>query len=119
MKNTLIIKIGAIGDVVMALPMIKACGGRVTCVCGKIVRPLIKADEVIEVDEKKLLKGNIWELFKIWRKLGFRKFDLIIIAHKDWRYRLIPLFIRGEKRVFKPKPGQYHAQAYLAMLDML
>ncbi len=115
--NILIIKIGAIGDVVMALPMIEACQGRVTCICGKIVRPLIKAHEVIEVEEKKLLKGNIWELIKIWTKLGFRKFDLIIIAHRDWRYRLIPLFVRGEKRIFKPIPGEYHALTYLNMLE--
>jgi ADP-heptose:LPS heptosyltransferase len=128
--NVLVVKIGAIGDVVMALPMLSYLKGekaRITWVVGEQPSPLLAAtglvDELICVDEEKLLKGKVRELFKVWKKLGVRRFDLVLTAHVDWRYRLLTLFVRARvKRAFTrkgkrpfPIPGRYHAHEYLRL----
>ena len=63
MKNILIIKIGAIGDIIMALPTLSSIkqnhpNCKVTWVCGAIVEPILKCmpdlDRIISIDEKKI-----------------------------------------------------------------
>ncbi len=136
----LIVKIGAIGDAVMSLSMLPFLKERhpnckITVVCGRIVAPLFKqtnlVDELISVDEKWLLVGNLLKktvsLFGVWSRLFLRKFDLVLTAHPDYRYRLISLFvIANEKRSwdrFKspimPIPGRYHAAEYLRLASGL
>ena len=136
----LIVKIGAIGDVVMSLPMLSFLKERypnckITVVCGQIVAPLFAqtnlVDEVIIVAEKRLLAGNLlmksFSLIGVWIRLSLRKFDLVLTAHPDWRYRLLSLFVRAkEKRSwdrFKspimPIPGRYHAAEYLRLASGL
>ncbi len=59
--NLLIVRIGAIGDVVMTLAAVEAArridpGARVTWLCGELVRPLLEhvgtIDEIVEVDDE-------------------------------------------------------------------
>jgi heptosyltransferase-2 len=114
-KTVLIIKIGAIGDVIMALPMIAAILRRdpetkITWVCGKggasIVEMTKLVDQLIVVDEKKLLEGSFLEkvfaVFEVWKKIGFfRKFSFVIIGYFDVRYRLLTLFTRGKKSALR------------------
>ena len=129
-KKILIVKLSAIGDVVMALPMIEAAKKKygekveITWVCGKTASPIIKTFfkevKLFEVDEKKLLKGSLLEKviegIKLWLKIAFRKFDLVATAHSDFRYRLLTLPViskikrhwgmtNGRKH---PVPGRYH-----------
>jgi heptosyltransferase-2 len=143
MTNVLIIKIGAIGDVIMALPLAKYLtevkGASITWVCGNITAPILKnfpfIDELIEVDEAALLKGSVYskgiEILKLWRRLGFKKWDLKITAHADPRYKILSLLTRGRShRYFQrskdrsipisgPIPGpisvRYHGQEYLRL----
>ncbi len=67
MKKILIIKIGAIGDVVMCLPLIPEIKkthpeSEITWLCGNQVRPLLERiegiDKLISVDENRLMKGS-------------------------------------------------------------
>lgn len=135
--NVLIIKISAIGDVIMALPMIDAIhkkysNAMITWMCGETVAPLLKTfgkvDEIIIVDEEKLLAGSLleklWALIKVWKNLFWRHFDLITIGHADPRYRLLRLtaigkerrsFNRGHKR-FWPVPGRHHTDEYIRLV---
>lgn len=125
----LVVKLAAIGDVVMALPFLLSLsrqGGRITWVCGKQVASLLKAtrlvDELIEVDEGRLLAGPLFQkvaaLFQIWWKIGGRFFDRIFTLHADSRYQAVSWCARASERtVFKPVPGRYHAQEYLRVLD--
>jgi heptosyltransferase-2 len=133
----LVVKIAAIGDVVMSLPMLTYLRDQypkahVTWVCGKQVAPLLHAthliDRIIEIDERKLLTGNLFTrliaLGQIWRKVAGR-YDLCITAHADPRYRLISLPIRCSSRRFfnrkgkrmHPIPGRYHAEEYVRLLS--
>lgn len=136
----LIFKIAAIGDVVMSLPLLTYLKERyptahVTWVCGRPVVPLIRAtnavDQIIALDEKSLLTGNVFSrcivLMNLWRQIGGRFYDLCITAHSDPRYRLLSLPIRCKlhrswsqkgKRV-GPLPGRYHAEEYVRLLSDL
>ena len=104
MKKFLVIKIAAIGDVIMALPMLNEIryfnkNAHITWVCGKTVYPILKEfdiDEIIVVNEKKLLSGNklekMIEVFKLWGRIAFRCYDSVFIAHTDKRYQIITIF---------------------------
>ena len=128
-KEVLIVKIGAIGDVVMAIPAAVAAREagddvRVTWLCGTTVEPLLRfvgvADELVVVDERALWSagrlGRMRATLSVWRQLAGRRFDLVAIGHPDPRYRLLTLFIRARtKRSWdrsgrRPWPlwGRYH-----------
>lgn len=137
-KKILIVKLGAIGDVIMALPMITYMKKEnslteIFWVCGKTVFPILKAtnqvDHIIVVDEQKLLKGNffskIFEIFKIWAKIGFKSFNKIITAYIDRRYLLLTVlsfakqrnsfsYTKGRKSLIY---GRYMASEYLRLID--
>ena len=134
--KVLIIKLGAIGDVVMALPMIEATKekypkAQITWICGKSVFSLLQTvsnlDKIIVVNDSKLLTGNIFEkicaLIEIWLKVLGTKFDLVLIGHSDPRYKLLVLtvfkksirsFTRNKR--FWPVPGRYHSDEYVRLV---
>jgi heptosyltransferase-2 len=111
-STALIIKLAAIGDVVMALPMVTALRAanpavRVTWMTGRAVMPLLRCvdgiDEIIEADELAILAGTpraqARAVLDAWRALGRRRFDQVLLAHNDRRYRLLPRWVRsGETR---------------------
>src|SRR6266498_3406461 len=66
-RSVLIVKLAAIGDAVMALPMITACRAadpatRITWLCGATVAPLLRCvegiDELVVVDDVAVLAGT-------------------------------------------------------------
>lgn len=132
--SVLIVKIGAIGDVLMArgmaLQAVKS-GHRVTWLCGSqmagLVRKFEGVDEVLEIDEQALygLKGSrarAETLFKNAARLALRRFDLVVTAHSDARYRLLSAsVIAGERRAFGkgrfgPIPGRFHGDEYARLI---
>lgn len=106
MKKVLIIKLGAIGDVIMALPMIETIRNTekeayIVWVCGKTVSPILSqfpVDKLIVVDDKKILNGNLWqkilEVIKVWFKLGNSSYEKIYMCYSARRYNLLTLFTR-------------------------
>lgn len=130
-------KIAAIGDVIMALPMINEIrkdtpNAQITWVCGKAVKPIIEQfsiDKIIVVDEKKLLAGTkidkAVELVRLWKKIAFHCYDVIAIGHASRRYKLLTLFTRGiEKNRFShimgemwPIPGRRHSDEYVRLIQ--
>lgn len=136
MEKLLIVKIAAIGDVVMSLPLLSYFKKEyphlhITWISGEAPAPLLGQtgliDELIVIDEHKLFKGSLWEKFlevyRVWKALKIQIFDLVITAHIDLRYRLFTLFTYAKKRrQFKRPParsalvpGRYHTHAYLAL----
>jgi heptosyltransferase-2 len=136
-KKILIVKLGAIGDIVMALPLINAIdkkypGAEITWLCGKIVEPILKCvpriDKLIVVDEKQLLTGSpagqILEVLATWRKLFSHKYDIILTAYRDTRYQLLTAFsicpdrksMSGKSREQMFIPGRYHGSEYTKMI---
>src|SRR5262249_44545192 len=93
-RSVLIVKLAAIGDVVMALPMVTALRAqepatRITWLCGMTVAPLLECvdgiDELVAVDDVAVLSGNqarkAHAVMGGWSALSRRRFDLVLTAH--------------------------------------
>ncbi|MGE5681932.1 MAG: glycosyltransferase family 9 protein [Bacillota bacterium] len=137
-KRVLIIKLGAIGDIVMSLSMLEAIkekygGAEIVWISGKASAPILNSLSEIKhlfvIDDSALLKGNLISRLKVlmtvWKKLFLKRFDLIVIPYRDKRYRLLALTARGEvQRDFMGKdhlnsiiPGRYHGDEYRKLID--
>ena len=133
----LIVKIGAIGDVVMTLSVLKAIelkfpDAEITWLCGKTVESVLKGFSqikiIISLDEKNLLTGNIsirlWEIIKTWIKLFLKKYDLTLIPYRDTRYKILTFFtftgklkdMSARHRMNSFIPGRYHAAEYAKLI---
>ena len=129
MKKILIVKIGAIGDVIMTFPMLNAIkleypNSHITWVVGRSVAPLLQSlnlvDNLVVIDDQSILKGSIRQkiiqTLKVWPKIAFRFFDLKIIAHVDKRYEILSMFCPSRKKeVYRPSPGRYQGYEYLKL----
>lgn len=127
----LVVKLAAIGDVVMALPLVSALKKKfpqsvITWIVGSLAAPLLRAvpliDHIVEVNETALLKGALTQrisaIGKLWNQIGGRSVDLVLTLHSDPRYRILTWPVRcRDKRHWSPTPGRYHAQEWLRFLD--
>jgi heptosyltransferase II len=134
MPRLLLVKLGAIGDVVMAIPGAYAMhlkGYEVDWVCGNVAVPVLQLYpwiNVIAVDEKKLLhSGKVTSLramAALWRKLGGREYDICATLYYDARYRLLTLPLRARRKVILTKDnratqllaGRHHTDEYARIL---
>ena len=138
-RSVLIVKLAALGDVVMALPMAAALrrhdpGVRIEWMAGRQVAPLLACvegiDRVIEVDEAALLVGSApakaRAVARAWAALAGRRYDAIYVAHSDPRYAVLGRGARaGERRQLAPRaggrgldPSRLHADQYLDLLGL-
>jgi heptosyltransferase II len=136
-RSVLIVKLAAIGDVVMALPMVTALRAadpatRITWLCGAAVAPLLRCvegiDEIIAVDDVAVLAGTRTRKAKAvmaaWSALRAKHFDLVITAHSDPRYRMLAARVRGAERRWLGErrdrsrliPGRYHGDEYVRLV---
>jgi heptosyltransferase-2 len=135
--NVLIVKLAAIGDVVMALPMVSALRAanpatRIAWLAGETALPLLRCvdgiDELIAIDDSAILAGSTraraGAVLNAWRALGRRRFDQVLIAHSDRRYRLLTRWLRasetrwlGERRG-RPRflPFRLHQDEYVRLV---
>jgi heptosyltransferase-2 len=139
-RTVLIVKLAAIGDVVMALPMVTALRARtpdvrITWLCGRKAAPLLRLvdgiDEVIAVNEAAMLAGSmpaqVVSVVEAWLHIGLRRFDAVYIAHWDVRYRVLtwtvraPLrqSLRGTPTTRALVPGRAHPDEYLRLVTGL
>jgi heptosyltransferase-2 len=136
-RSVLIVKLAAIGDVVMALPMVTALRAqdpevRITWAVGTAAAPLLRCvdgiAETIVIDDVALLSGGraskVQAVLGAWSALSGRRFDLAITAHSDPRYRLLAARVRaterrwlGERRI-RPRlvPGRYYGDEYVRLV---
>lgn len=133
-SRVLIVRMGAIGDVLMLLPAVHALhrqGAQVDWVCGKVVAPLLAMYpwiNRIEVDERELFHGGTAAqtsaLLKLWRRLALRRYDLCAVMQYDRRYALLSRVVRAQQRLQldhadrrrKLIDGRWHANEYARIL---
>ena len=139
-RTVLIVKLAAIGDVAMALPMVTAlraadASTRIVWMCGKEVAPLIACvegiDQSIVVDEAAILTGSriakTGAVAAAWTRLAGQAFDTIYVAHSDARYLMLVKAARtGSLRFLgetsrRPAlvPGRAHGDEYLRLVSDL
>ena len=134
MRRVLVVKFGAIGDVVMAIPGVRALydqGLEIDWVCGQTVAPLLACYpwiRTIVVDDRALLTGGKLAqakvLVSLWRMLAGRQYQLCATLYYDRRYRWLTLLVRSERKVMlsmtdrttKLLPGRHHTDEYARIL---
>src|SRR5689334_2892526 len=136
-RSVLLVKLAAIGDVVMALPMVTALRAqdadtKITWLCGRSAAPLVERvegiDECVVVDDVAILSGNRAQKTQAvmagWSSLRGRRFDLVITAHSDPRYRVLGARVRARQRRWlgehgeRPRlvPGRYYGDEYVRLV---
>ena len=137
-KRLLLLKFGAIGDVMMAIPAaaaMHAAGYSIDWVAGEAVAPLLSLYpwiRVIPVNEARLLRGGkarrLQHVFHLWRRLWSiaqnEPYDLCATLYYDPRYRLLSRPIRARRRLnlswseraTRLLPGRHHTDEYARIL---
>ncbi len=136
MDAHLIVKLGGIGDVVMALPAVKhfkeKAGGEIHWMCGAAVAPLIElfpfVDRVFVVNDQVLLGGSslrrTQEIIRAWKLLPGARYRTCAVLQYDWRYAVLTLPVLAERRILLSRsgrsrhliPGRYHGDEYARIL---
>ena len=138
-EHFLIVRLAAVGDVVMASTLARRIrdersSARITWLTGSNTAPLVEqfadVDEVLAVDERRLLRGGALDraavLLPLWRELRRRRFSRIMLLHPDRRYRSViaPLIgtpivslTRAKHGAMNPVPGRYFGDEYARLLD--
>jgi len=138
-KNFLLIKLGAIGDVVQAAAAVEQMRSVDTevsfdWVIGSGVANLLDkmevAERVIPIDDNPLFSGSFIQklvgLFASWKVIfqNSRKYERVYIAHTSWLYSLlaVPIYFRNPRLIlrrskrFHPKLNAYRVTEYFSFL---
>ncbi len=141
-ERILIIRLAAIGDVVMASSLARRVrdetpGAHISWLCGETVAQLVEefadVDEVISIDDRALLTGNAGErakaLMPALRRLRAGKFTRVYLLHPDVRYRVLTIPLgsvpviastRHEAHgAMNPVPGRYLGDEFARLMDGL
>lgn len=134
MPNILIIKFGAIGDVVMTIPAayeLHRAGFQIDWMCGSQVLPLLELYSWIRpivVDDRALFSGNAGEklraLGRVWRSIAETEYEICATLYYDIRYRVVSLPVRARRKVILSHrhrlqsllPGRHHTDEYLRVM---
>ncbi|MDR2105683.1 MAG: glycosyltransferase family 9 protein [Deferribacteraceae bacterium] len=128
-KRVLIVKLSALGDAVMASAIIPALRERygnlhISWLAGVEIAELVAlyegVDKLYIVDNSLLAKGffsRVKLVAAVWKLLFAKRFDLVITAHSNYRYKVLPLSAFCKDHVSfggreGPLPGRYHAVEY-------
>jgi heptosyltransferase-2 len=133
-KRALILKLGAIGDVVMAIPAARLLadnGYTITWVVGRAAAPVLQLYpwlNLIVVDDAPLLRGSITQRLRafpaLWRAIPSGEYDLCATLYFDPRYKLLTLPIRAKRKLLLTQdnrelsllPGRHHTDEYARIL---
>ena len=133
-KRALIVKFGQIGDVIMAIPAVyrlREQGFEIHWVCSKSVQPLLEGYSWIRpiaVEDKPILLGSFLRrglnIVHLWKKIGFKSYDLCATLYYDRRYRLLTLPVRARRwialstksRATTLVAGRHHTDEYVRVL---
>ena len=107
-KNILMIRSGAIGDVLMTTPLVEAVRAawpkaRINYLVGKWSSSVLKnnpcVDGVIEFDDNIIVKRNIIKALALAKKIGKMNFDTCLVLDKSWLWSLFAKIAKIPLRV--------------------
>jgi len=129
-KKALIVKFGQIGDVVMAIPAVRALyeqGFEIYWVCGRAAQPLLECYswiKLVPVNDKAILLGRPIDRAKhiagLLGRVAFRRYDFCATLYYDRRFHLLTLPIRARQKVALSRQsrktvllsGRHHSDEY-------
>lgn len=108
--KVLVVKVAAIGDLLMATPALRALKrdartSAVHLLAGRSIAAAVRdnpdVDKVVYMDDRRLFHGGpaarIAEVLRVSRMLRREKYDVGFNFHRDWRFNII-LFLAGCRR---------------------
>jgi lipopolysaccharide heptosyltransferase II len=107
-RRALVVKVWAIGEVIMATPAFRALRellpeAHITVLTGKTAYPVVELsprfDEVLAADEAIFLKPRPGALLSLLKNLRRERFDLVVSLHYAWQFGLFATFIGARHRV--------------------
>jgi heptosyltransferase-2 len=140
-ERILIVRLAAIGDVVMASSLARRLrdakpDAHITWLCGETVAALVECfadvDDVMSVDDRRLLTGGTIDRLRVVLALRSRlrplRFDAAYLLHPDPRYRIVTSSLRGtgvviaqsrsnRRRPANPIPGRYLGDEAARLMD--
>lgn len=134
MSRVLLLKFGAIGDVIMAIPgahQLHLQGHTIDWVCGQAVLPILELYPWINpmpIDDRALLTGGATAKLKVlldlWKRLAGRRYALVATLYYDARYRFLTAPIRAERKIQLSRtdrnlrliPGRHHTDEFARIL---
>ena len=140
-ERILIIRLAAIGDVVMASSLARRLrdakpDAHITWLCGQTAAPLVECfadvDEVMSIDDRRLLTGGpfdrVREVLGVRYQLRAGDFHTAYLLHPDPRYRILTSSLGGTtviaqrrtpRRPMNPIPGRYLGDEAARLMDGL
>jgi len=134
MSPVLLLKFGAIGDVIMVIPaahQLHLQGHEIDWVCGQAVLPILELYpwiNAIPIDERALFQGSAAAKLKVlvdlWKRLAGRRYLLAATLYYDARYRFLTTRIHADRKIqlshtdraFRLIPGRHHTDEYARIL---
>ncbi|MFP5228302.1 MAG: glycosyltransferase family 9 protein [Acidobacteriota bacterium] len=108
-KRALLVRFGAIGDVIMVIPVAHELvrrGFEIDWLCGTGVQPLLECYSWVKshpVNEAAILTGSTWQRARtvagVWSSLLGRRYDLCATLYYDQRYLALTLPVRARRKV--------------------
>ncbi len=118
-NKILIIKLGAIGDLLMATPAVRALKkayptAHISLLVGKSSKMAVSGnphiDEFIECDDYIIYKGTLLQKLKyilsLILKIKRKKYDVVFVFHRDWRFNLFAFLCGIPERVGFDRNGE-------------
>jgi heptosyltransferase-2 len=133
-KSALIVKFGAIGDVIMAIPAAYALyqrGFDIYWVCGKVVQPLLECYSwinLIPAEDRAILLGGPFErarnIVGLWSRIRIKDYDLCATLYYDRRYGVLTLPVRARQKLALNRQsrettllaGRHHTDEYARVM---
>jgi heptosyltransferase-2 len=133
-QRALIVKLGAIGDVLMALPAVRMMyesGMQIDWVCGRAVSPLLNCYSWVNsivCDDRSILTGTVAErlgaISALWWSIGLNRYDLCATLYYEPRYKVLTLPIQAKRKIILSHdsrermliPGRSYADEYARVL---
>lgn len=119
LDRILIIKLGAIGDLLMVTPAVRAIkksnqSAHIALLVGKSAKSAIKnnpyIDEFIECDDSIIYKARSLQkaryVLSLLSLLREKKFDTVIVLHRDWRFNFFAFLCGIPERVGFDRNGE-------------
>lgn len=119
MNKVLIIKLGAIGDLLMATPAFRAVkkaypAAHLSILVGKSSKMAVNGnpyiDEFIECDDYIIYKGTLLQKLKyiisLVLKIKRKKYDVAFVFHRDWRFNFFTFLCGIPERVGFDRNGE-------------
>ncbi len=133
-RKALILKTGAIGDVIMALPAVRLLydsGNKIDWVCGRAVQPLLECYSwlnLLPIEDRAIIHGTWKEkastIAGLWRTIVEAEYDLCATLYYDERFKILTLPVRAKRTVLLSQssrhnmlvPGRHHTDEYARIL---